>query len=40
MKVKLKELLSLKQSLLHKAFTGQLTANNKAADRTLAEAGV
>ncbi len=39
-KVKLKELLSLKQSLLHKAFTGQLTANNKAADRTLAEAGV
>jgi len=30
----------LKQSLLHKAFTGELTADPKAADRTLSEAGL
>lgn len=37
---KLQQLTNLKQSLLHKAFTGELTANKKAADRTLSEAGV
>ena len=29
-----------KQSLLHKAFTGELIADPKAAEGTLAEAGV
>lgn len=33
-------LSNLKQSLLHKAFTGELTADSKAADRTLSEAGL
>lgn len=33
-------LSTLKQSLLHKAFTGDLTADQQTADRTLAEAGV
>jgi len=33
-------LTDLKQSLLHKAFTGELTADSKAADRSLSEAGV
>ena len=37
---KVNGLTTLKQSLLQNAFTGELTANNKAADRTLAEAGV
>lgn len=37
---KLSLLTTLKRSLLHKAFTGELTANNKIADRTLAEANV
>jgi len=31
---------NLKDSILHKAFTGELTTNAKAADRTLSEAGV
>jgi type I restriction enzyme S subunit len=30
----------LRQSILHKAFTGELTADKKAADRTLVEAGL
>ena len=30
----------LKKSLLHKAFTGELTADPSAADRTLSEAGL
>jgi type I restriction enzyme S subunit len=33
-------LLDLKQSILHKAFTGELTANPKAHDRTLSEANL
>jgi len=33
-------LSDLKQSVLHKAFTGELTANAKTADRALSEAGV
>ena len=33
-------LTNLKQSLLHKAFTGELTADKNATDRTLSEAGV
>ncbi len=37
---KIKALNELKQSLLHKAFTGELTADTKAADRTLSEAGI
>jgi len=37
---KLECLSTLKQSLLHKAFTGELTAHTKTANRTLAEAGV
>jgi type I restriction enzyme S subunit len=37
---KLAHLTDLKQSLLHKAFTGELTADSKAADRSLSEAGV
>ncbi|MDB4403155.1 restriction endonuclease subunit S [bacterium] len=37
---KLAHLADLKQSLLHKAFTGELTADSKAADRSLSEAGV
>ena len=37
---KLAHLDNLKQSLLHKAFTGELTADSKAADRSLSEAGV
>ena len=37
---KLAHLTNLKQSLLHKAFTGELTADKKAADRTLSEASV
>ena len=37
---KLAHLENLKQSLLHKAFTGELTADSKAADRSLSEAGV
>ena len=36
----LDHLTNLKQSLLHKAFTGELTADKKAADRTLSEAGL
>ena len=37
---KLATLTELKQSLLHQAFTGQLTANIKAIDHRLAEAGL
>jgi len=37
---KLTALAELKQSLLHKAFTGELTANPKATDHALSEAGV
>lgn len=37
---KLQHLTNLKQSLLHKAFTGALTAGKNAADQTLSEAGV
>ena len=37
---KLNLLASLKQSLLHQAFTGQLTADPKATDHALAEAGL
>ncbi len=37
---KLTALTELKQSLLHKAFTGELTADPKATDRTLSKAGV
>ena len=37
---KKEKLANLKQSLLHKAFTGELTADSKAADRSLSEAGV
>jgi type I restriction enzyme, S subunit len=37
---KLAHLTNLKQSLLHKAFTGELTADSKAADRSLSEANV
>ena len=37
---KLAALTELKQSILHKAFTGELTADAKAADRTLSEAGL
>ncbi|MDA8988742.1 restriction endonuclease subunit S [bacterium] len=37
---KFAHLADLKQSLLHKAFTGELTADAKAADRSLSEAGV
>ena len=36
---KLAHLADLKQSLLHKAFTGELTTDSKAADRSLSEAG-
>ncbi len=36
---KLALLAELKQSLLHQAFTGELTAGSKAADRSLSEAG-
>ena len=35
---KLTHLTNLKQSLLHKAFTGELTAEKKAADRIMSEA--
>ena len=37
---KLTHLSNLKQSLLHKAFTGELTAVKTTADRALSEAGV
>jgi type I restriction enzyme, S subunit len=37
---KLTALTNLKQSLLQKAFTGELTSDKKAADRTLSEAGL
>jgi type I restriction enzyme, S subunit len=37
---KLAHLTNLTQSLLHKAFTGELTADSKAADRSLSEANV
>ena len=37
---KVRALTELKQSLLHQAFTGELTADTKAADRSLSEAGV
>ena len=37
---KLTLLTELKQSILHQAFTGALTADTNAVDRTLAEAGV
>jgi restriction endonuclease S subunit len=37
---KLDHLTNLKQSLLHKAFTGELTADKTAADRTLSETAV
>ena len=37
-KQKLSHLTNLKQSLLHKAFTGELTADKTTADRTLSEA--
>ena len=37
---KLQSTYTLKQSLLHKAFTGELTADKQTVDRTLAEAGV
>ena len=37
---KLTHLADLKQSLLHKAFTGELTADSRTADRSLSEAGV
>ncbi|WP_423910599.1 restriction endonuclease subunit S [Candidatus Spongiihabitans sp.] len=36
---KISVLAELKQSLLHKAFTGELTAHPNAADRTFSEAG-
>ena len=35
-----RSLSQLKQSILHKAFTGELTTDSKAADRTLSEAGL
>jgi type I restriction enzyme S subunit len=38
--LKLGALSRLKQSILHKAFTGELTADPKATDRTLSEAGL
>ena len=37
---KLALLAELKQSILHKAFTGELTADSKPADRALNEAGL
>ena len=37
---KISQLKNLKQSLLQKAFTGELTSDKKAADRTLSEAGL
>ncbi len=37
---KIDALTELKQSILHKAFTGELTADRSAADRKLSEAGV
>jgi type I restriction enzyme, S subunit len=37
---KIHHLANLKQSLLQKAFTGELTSDKKAADRTLSEAGL
>ncbi|MBU1699050.1 MAG: restriction endonuclease subunit S [Candidatus Eisenbacteria bacterium] len=37
---KLDLLEKLKQSILHKAFTGELTADSKSVDRALSEAGV
>lgn len=37
---KLALLTELKQSILHKAFTGELTADPDTADRTLSEAGI
>ena len=37
---KVAHLTHLKQSLLQKAFTGELTADRQAADRTLSEARV
>ena len=37
---KLDALTQLKQSLLHKAFTGELTANQRVVEETLAEAGI
>ena len=37
---KLAHLTNLKQSLLHRAFTGELTADSKSADRSLSEANV
>jgi type I restriction enzyme S subunit len=37
---KINVLSNLKQSLLQKAFTGELTSDKKAADRTLSEAGL
>ena len=39
-RTKLTLLTELRQSILHKAFTGELTADPKAVDRTLSEAGV
>ena len=39
-KTKVRALAELKQSLLHQAFTGELTADTKAADRSLSEARV
>ena len=39
-KTKICALAELKQSLLHQALTGELTADTKAADRSLSEAGV
>ena len=38
--LKLEHFANLKQSLLQKAFTGELTSDKKAADRTLSEAGL
>jgi type I restriction enzyme S subunit len=37
---KLTALTELKQSILHKAFTGELTADSKALDNALAEASL
>ena len=37
---KAEALTELKQSILHKAFTGELTADEKSTDRTLSEAGL
>ena len=37
---KLDLLTELRKSILHKAFTGELTVHSNTADRTLSEAGV